>query len=388
MIAIAVLIVSLTPVATKIPAAIAGSADSSGSSLTFQQLSRAAGEARERNRDEAIPLYQRALTVKPEWPEGLWYLSTLLYEKERYADSRDLLRRFIALQPSAGPGWALLGMSEFQTRQYSRALEHLQRAMALGMGDRKQMIQSVFFSVAALLTRLERYDDSMNMLVRMIAQDQDPASLVEPAGLAGLRMPLLPVEIPADRGELIHMAGEAVVALQTQRYDDADVAFKKLEAAYPNEPGVHFLYGAYLMPLHPEDGIREMKRELEISPFHVLATIRLAEQYLHQQNIEQALPLAHEAVKLEPQRASSHMLLGEAYVASGNLADGIKELERARNSDPMASRIHWDLLRAYTAAERSGDAKHEKDEIEKLSQPASESGPDQDKKSIEQAPSR
>jgi tetratricopeptide (TPR) repeat protein len=340
----------------------------STATLQFEQLSQAADRAREENHDdEAIGLYRRALAERPEWEQGLWYFGTLLYEAQDYADARDVLRRFVALREDAGPGWAFLGMSEFQTHEYSRALEHLQRAMALGMGDRTEIVQRVFFYSATLFTRLERYDDSMAMLARMIASDRDPSSLIEPAGLAGLRIPLLPSEIPAGRRELIQMAGAAVVDLQIQHYEDADTAFRRLETAYPNEPGVHFLYGAYLMQLHPEEGIREMKRELEISPSHVLARVRLAAQYLEQQQVDEALPLAEEAAKLDPHLASARMLLGEAYVTKRNLVEGTKELEAAREDDPASSRIHWDLARAYASAGRAEDAKREKEEIEKLS---------------------
>ncbi len=381
MIAVGFLALSLAAAVSEGPPAAVSAQGSTTSRATFQQLSRDADLAREENRQDAIQLYQRALGLKPEWPEGLWYSGTLLYEKERYAESRDTLRRFVALQPDAGPGWAMLGLSEFQTRQYPRALDHLQRAMALGLGDRKEMAHSVFYFVAVLLNRLERYDDSMDMLVRIIAQDENSASLVEPAGLAGLRIPLLPGEIPADRRDLVRLAGGAVVALQTQHYEDADASFKKLLAAYPDEPGVHFLYGAYLMPLHSDDGIRELKRELEISPSHVLARVRLAGEYLEQQKIDEAIRLSQEAVKLDAKRASARMLLGEAYVASGRLPDGIKELESARDADPLTSRIHWDLLRAYTAAGRADDAKHEKEEIEKLTHPAPNSDSTHDGKS-------
>lgn len=333
----------------------------------FEQLSQAADRAREENRDDdAMGLYRRALAERPEWKQGLWYLGTLLYEAQGYADARDVLRRFVALREDAGPAWAFLGMSEFQTHEYSRALEHLQRAMALGMGDRSEIVQRVFLYSATLFTRLERYDDSMGMLARMIASDRDPTSLIEPAGLAGLRIPLLPSEIPAARRELIHMAGAAVVALQTQHYEDADTAFRRLETSYPSEPGVHFLYGAYLMQLHPEDGIREMKRELEVSPSHVLARVRLAAQYLEQQQVDEALRLAEQAAKLDPHLASAHMLLGEAYVIKGNVVEGTKELETARDNDPESSRIHWDLARAYAFAGRAEDAKREKEEIKKL----------------------
>ena len=356
-------------------------ADQTAAHLSFEQISRAADRAREQNRgDDAIRLYQQGLSRQPEWEQGLWYLATLLYEKEQYASARDVLRRFMTLRPDAGPGWALLGISEFQTREYSRALDHLQTAMSTGMGDRKDLIQSVFYFVAVSLTRLERYDDSMDMLLKMLASGSDQSLLIEPAVLAALRLPLLPAEIPPDRHELVRIAGRAVVAMQTEHYEDAEADFKQLEQSYPNEPGVHFLYGAYLMQLHPEDGVREMKRELQISPYHVLARIRLAEQYLSQQQPDQALVLAQEAMKLDPKRASAHMLAGEALVANGELADGIKSLETARDLDPLNSRIHWDLMRGYLSSGRTEDAKREKAEIEKLSQTASGSSPAQHEK--------
>ena len=64
---------------------------------------------------------------------------------------------------------------------------------------------------------------------------------------------------------------------------------------YPNEPGVHFLYGAYLMDVRPEDGIREMQRELEISPSHVGARLRLAEEYIKEQKFDEALRFSEES---------------------------------------------------------------------------------------------
>lgn len=356
---------------------------------SFEQLSAQAEQARNQSRDDdAIRLYRAALSEEPEWQQGLWYLGTLFYDKQRYVDARDTLRHFMALRPDAGPGWALLGMSEFQLREYARALDHLRRAMVLGMGERQDLRQSVFYFAAVLLTRMERFDDSMDMLAKMLGNGQDASLLAEPAGLAGLRLPLLPTEIPSDRKDLVHAAGEAVVALQTQHYEDADAKFKQLVAAYPNEPGVHFLYGAYLMQLHPEDGVREMKRELEISPFHVLARVRLAEQYLTQQQHDEALKLAEEAAKLDPKRASPHMLEGEALQAKGDLAGALEALEVARRLDTLNSRIHWDLLRTYTALGRTADAKHEKDEIEKLSRSDSGSGSAKGDKSSEPTPAK
>jgi tetratricopeptide (TPR) repeat protein len=340
---------------------------SAASGVSFNQLLEAAKKARDRNSDdEAIRLFRRAAAEQPESEEALWYLGSMLYEKQQYSETRDVLRQFVTIRRDAGPAWALLGMSEFQLREYPRALDHLQRAMAQGMGDRKEMVQSVFYDVAVLLIRFERFDDSMDMLLKLLASGTPDPALVEPAGLAGLRLALLPAEIPPDRRELVDMAGRAVVAMQTQHYEEAESEFKRLIAAYPNEPGVHFLYGAYLVQLHPNEAMPEFKRELEISPSHVIARIRLADQLITQRDFDDALTLVQQAIKLEPKRPSAHMLAGEALLAKGNAADGIKELEIARADDPNVSRVHWDLFRAYTGADRKEDANREKQEIERL----------------------
>ena len=337
---------------------------------SFEQLSRAAEQARGSNQDDqAIRLYEQALKLKPDWDEGLWNLSSLLYEKERYPVARDRLRNFVADQPKAGMGWAMLGLSEYQTRDYARALDHLRQAMTLGVGASQGLARTVFYYAAVLLTRFELYDQSQSLLFEMARAGQAESFLVEPLGLAVLRMPLLPVEIPSDRREMIRLAGEGAFAVNDQHQDEAEKLFRQMIAAYPNEPGAHFLYGAFLMNVRPEEGIREMQRELEISPFHVAAKVRLAEQYVKEEKLDLALPLAEEAVQLEPNDASTHMAHGEALLAKGHSSGGIGELEKARDLAPENVMIRWALYRAYSAAGRTEDARRVKAEIEKLALP-------------------
>jgi len=286
--------VSLPPQDARKPSRSADAAHGAGG---FAHLAEAAKAARDGNRDdEAIQLYRQALKLKPEWDEGLWYLGTLLYEKENYFEACETLRRFLAEDPKAGYGWALLGMSEFQTREYTRALDHLQQSMVLGLGDNRKMQITVYYLTALLLTRAEHFDEGMSLLSSLSKSGDSSKPLVEPFGLAALRIPLLPAEIPAARREMIRIAGAAVVALDAQHYDDAEKLFAELERAYPEEPGVHFLIGAYLLGPRPDEGIKELKRELEISPSHVPARIRLAEEYTKREEMDRAIPLVKEAL--------------------------------------------------------------------------------------------
>ncbi len=335
----------------------------------FEQLSQAAAQARATNQDaEAITLYQRALKLRPDWDEGLWSLCSLLYENEKYPEARDRLRQFVADQPKAGMGWALLGLSEFQTREYTRALDHLRQGMTLGTGS-PGMARTVFYHAAVLLTRFELYDQSQRLLFDMAGSGEAEAYLVEPLGLATLRLPLLPSEIPAGRREMVRLAGEGAFAVKDQHQDEAENLFRQMVAGYPKESGVHFLYGAFLMEVRPEEGIREMQRELEISPFHVPARVRLAEQYVKEGHADRAVEFAARAVELDPKDASTHLALGEVLAGQGKLADAVRELEAARDLQPDLVKTRWALFRAYTALGRSEDAAKEKADIQKLSQP-------------------
>jgi tetratricopeptide (TPR) repeat protein len=336
---------------------------------SFEQVSRAAQQARDENRDDdAIRLFQQGLKLKPEWIEGLWYLGTLFYEKERFSETRGLLRQFVAQNPKYGPGWAVLGLSEYQTREYARALEHLQRSLSLGLGDRKQLADSVFFHVAVLLTRFEQFHDSLELLWQMRGAGQAENLLEEPAGLAALGYALLPKEVPAPRRELARLSGAGTFALLDQRREDAEKLFGTMAEKYPLEPGVHYQYGALLLNDRPESGIQELQKELEISPSHIPARLRIAEYYLTQSQPEKAQPYLDEVIKLDAKNASAHMLMGEMLASKGDGPGAIRELELARDQAPQRARIRWDLLRAYTAAGRREDANREKAEIEKLSQ--------------------
>jgi tetratricopeptide (TPR) repeat protein len=338
----------------------------SAPAASFEQLAQTAARARDDGRDDdAIRAYREALRLNPDWEEGLWYLGTTLYQKERYAEARDELRRFLTLAPTAGAGWAVLGMSEYQTREYVRALDHLKRSMQLGVGERKELSQSVRYFVSVLLTRLGSFEDATGMIYEMRASGQPEALLLEPAGLAALRMPLLPDEIPADRREMVRVAGAAAFALADQRQTEAQKLLGELAMSHSQETGVHYLYGVFLMKMSPEDGIPELQRELEVSPSHIPARLRIAEQYVKESRFDAAEPLLDQALKLDPQNASAHMLLGEALMARGKTSDGIRELEAARDQAPDTVRIRWDLIRAYSAAGRTADANREKTFIEK-----------------------
>src|SRR6266446_9834726 len=96
----------------------AGASNASG----FEALVKKAEAAREADQtDEAIRLYRQVVRMRPGFAEGWWYLGTLFYEGDQYADGRAAFRHVTGLKPEISLGWAMLGLCEFETKDFDSA---------------------------------------------------------------------------------------------------------------------------------------------------------------------------------------------------------------------------------------------------------------------------
>lgn len=357
-------------------AALSSTTETSTAPLrSFEQISNSAIDAfKARRDDEAIKLFEQGLKLKPDWDDGLWYLEALLYDRHRFFEARDLLRHYLAQNPKRGQGWAMLGLCDYQLREYGRALDHLQRASELGLGDHAQLAETVAYIRAILLTRSGQFDESMKMLssIRSLyllqgdagAQAQD--SLKVATGLCLLGYPLLPEEIPQDRLEFVRKTGEAGFAVMEKHHEKATQIYQELEQEHPNEQGIHYQFGSMLIDDDMPAGVEEMRKAIALAPPSTGARLELARYFIHRAQPEQAQPYLDEVLKLKPLDPTAHMLNGEILASAGNAARAISEFETARKSTPDDSQLLWDLLRAYNAAGRQSDAAQIKTEIAKI----------------------
>ena len=79
-------------------------------------------------------MYQSALQLHPDWQEGWRQLGTLAYMQGRYPEAISSLQQSVALDPKQPDTWTLLGLSEFETKDYKNSLIHLEHGRALGFG--------------------------------------------------------------------------------------------------------------------------------------------------------------------------------------------------------------------------------------------------------------
>jgi tetratricopeptide (TPR) repeat protein len=334
----------------------------------LQLIEAQAETARKENRiDDAIALYKKGIALKPTWEEGWWGLGTLRYSRDEFVEARDAFRRLASIQPNVGAPWAMLGLSEFETKQYDQALSHLSRAAQLHSGQEQSIADEANFHLALLLTRSEQYESAMTILAVFAQRNLNDARFIEAMGLAALRKPLLPSEsVPTDR-QLIMDVGRVMYDASALRTTEAGSEFKILVDKYPEMPNIHYLYGSFLMFADSNSGLAEMKKELVISPAHVPAMVTIASEYIQRKDFQSALAYAQKATELEPQSFPAHVVLGRIFSEGGLDAErGVQELETARKLAPTSPQVRIALATAYAKVGRKADAARERQEFLKL----------------------
>ena len=334
---------------------------------SFDRLSKLADAARQENRlDDAIGYYRQALKMRTAWKDGWWYLGTLLYDQDHYAEARDAFQKLIALDARNGAALALLGLCEFATKEYGPSLVHLNRARIIGFGDNQQMAQVVFYHNTILLTRFEQFESALDLSMQMVKRDMSGAKVIEAAGLAALRMPILPEDLESQDRELVVLTGSAVCAAAGRNAADAQKLFQELVSKFPNAPNVHYVYGTYLLLNDPDAGLREIHKELDLSPDHLPSLATLSFEYLKNGEPEKGLQYAERAVKTAPGSFAAYTALGRVLVDSGKTPEGIEKLEYAAKLAPDSPQVRIALASAYAKVGRNADAARERAEFLKL----------------------
>ena len=328
----------------------------------FERFVKQADEARLAERfDDAITLYGKALSIKPKWPDGWWYIGAIFYQKDLYPQARDAFQNLVALEPQRAPAWAMLGLCLFQTGDYERAATSLQRGKTLGINDNRELAGVVLYHVALLYIRFEYFENAFDSLAELLRSGNASPKVVEAFGLTMLRMPYLPNEVPAAQREKILIAGQAGINMAARRQEQARAAFDTLLAQYPNDPNVHYGFGVFMLSQDADIALKEFKRELEISPLHFPAMVQMAFEYLKRDQYNDALPLAEKAVQLAPKLYAARNVLGRVLLELGQVDRSIKELEEGVKLAPSSPEMHFALARAYTRAGRKDDAARQRE---------------------------
>jgi tetratricopeptide (TPR) repeat protein len=345
------------PTASKAPTA----------SAAFDRLVDSATEARKAERwEDAIGLYAKAIKLKPDYVEGYWYQGTSYYSLDKYTECRESFRKVLQLSRKNGAAFAFLGLCEFGLKDYDRSLQHLLQSRILGVGDTADLAGVARYHAAVLMSRLDQFEQALETLGEFAAEGNDNPRVIEAMGIATLRFPMLPIELPPDRREMVLMAGRASYMMATRNTAAAERAFDALATRYPETPNVHYAYGVFLLQEKGEMAIEQFKRELELQPGHASSMMQIAFEYLKQGNAAEGLTWAKQAVAAAPNAFPARKALGQALLDTGDIEGAIRELQVGVKMAPESPGLHFILARAYQRAGRLDDATREREEFTRL----------------------
>jgi tetratricopeptide (TPR) repeat protein len=298
---------------------------------SLDKLSAQATAAREAGHtNDAIRLYSQALELRPTWDEGLWYVGSLNYDADRFADAIPPLQSLTKIHPTFAQAWALLGLSEFETPQYQPASEHLARALELGLGDSPDIEKVVRYHRALLLTAGGEFEKATAMLLTQTGGGALPEPIMIALGLALLRAPILPVQLDPSKDALVRSAGETSALLASTSLDQAASAFQRLLQDYPQTPFVRYAYAVALESAGRTDAaLEQYHEEVRVNPKSSLAYERIAALELKLKQVAPALEAATQAVKLAPASTAAHQALADALRASGKPDQAAREDQAA-----------------------------------------------------------
>ncbi len=301
-----------------------------------------------------------------------WREAMVEYTSNHFPEAIAALKTWLQGKPNDGTAWAVLGLSEFEMKDYDNALIHLQRGRELGFGGTTESVQKANYRLAMLLNRNAQFERASALEASTTMTTGPLAKEVQfVMGMTLLRIALFPEQVVEEERSIIEKAGVTAGLLQSSQYEQAFANFQAMLEQAPNMPFLHYAYGTALIAISRfEEAETEMQAELRISPKSELPYVRLASIALRQRRPADVLAPAQEALKLAPGSAEAHYLLGRAELEMGHIENAVRELEAASKISPKSAEIHFNLAKAYARAKLSEKAEGERAIFKELNEAA------------------
>lgn len=296
-----------------------------------------------------------APSVKPSVPAA-----QALLKQGKSDDALKLLTALAANGNNTDGLETAFGTAYFQSHKFSKAIEHLKKALTQNPEDLEatQVLALSFYgagdfaSATPLLEKLgprlaAGYPDGPYLLgiCYIMTQRSDDAR----RAFAQL------FSAPPDSAMAYLMLGKMFVR---QRMEDR--AVPQIEKALEIDPRLamaHFLLGEIdLYKDSSQRAVEEFQKELTINPTVWLVYWRLGDAYFRLDKFDEAEAVLKQSVWLNESSSGAYILLGRIALKKGDPALASGFLERALKLDPQNYYVHYFLARAYQSLGRTAEA--------------------------------
>ena len=265
-----------------------------------------------------VPL-ESAAALRANQLDGLVELSIAYFRTRQYSKAVDVLQRAIAADPRYAPAHHMLGKSYFMMSDFEKATRELETTLKLAPND---------------------YDAEYTLGLSFLKQRQVPQ-----AKALYQRM----VERLGNRPQLRVLIGRAY--RETGFLPESIEEFKAAIAINPRFPRVHFYLG--LTYLYKDgasriaDAMEEFKIELAANPEEYFANFYLGILYIIERNWDPAITLLEKAASRQPNNPDPLFHLGQAYQGAGKHQQAVDVLRKSIDLTPSLTHNDYQVTTAH-----------------------------------------
>jgi tetratricopeptide (TPR) repeat protein len=271
------------------------------------------------DRGNAAVAFERALKIRPSDSASLVWLGEAYLDDDRLDQAESAFQSALRVQPSSAPALFGAGRIALARREYAKAVQHLERALAID-------------------ARASAIQYPLAMAYRGLGEMAQSEAHLRQRGntYPVLRDPLMEEDEDAMLHSAVSFENRGMAALKAAEFDLAIAEFTKGLRLAPDDTSLRYWLGAARYASGDAKGaFREFSDVVRREPDHAKAHFSIGAIYDANQQRGKAIEEYQAAVRSDPTLPEARVRLAEDLRASGQLAASVEQYEAAVKLDPL-----------------------------------------------------
>ena len=349
--------------------------------------------------DEAIPKFDKAIEIDPDYAESYWNKSHALWFTGRHEDAEAAARKCIELKDDIPEAWLNLGTALVSQGKRDEAVEAWEKALeikpdfALALNNIGNVLRDegkleasaekcrkaleidpkypeALNNLANALMDLEELEESESYYRQAAAAKPDYAEAHNNLAINLIKQDRFKEAIQSARVALSYRQdyASALLALSMAsraigELDEAEKAIQQAVILEPESAEVRIdLADLLFMKDRYGDAEIELKRAQDLQPSTPRVYLKLAEVLERGNKIEEALEAADKAVELNPEMPEAYWKKANICHISNRIPEALDQFEKALEMNPDSPGLRMGLAELYITI---GEIEKASEEIEK-----------------------
>jgi tetratricopeptide (TPR) repeat protein len=308
---------------------------------------------------DALAVYEKAVDVRPDYPQGWNGQGKTLYKLKKYKESLAAYDKAIQIQPDYFEAWSERGFVLGSLQRYQEAIASFDKALQLNNEN-----SEVWNAKGEAFSNLNQYDQAIKSYEKAIEFKPDNYEAWYKKGLAlqnsnqyekAIAAYEKAVDFKPDYEQAWYNRGNALVNLQ--RYRDAFTAYDQAVKSQPNYYQAWLSRGNVLLNLkrYPE-AIESFNQVIKLNPRNHEAWYNLGWSLHQNQRYEEAIKSYNKAATIKPNDYQVWYNLGNSQYILQKYQEAIASYNKAVRYKPDHSESWYSRGNALLNLKRYQDA--------------------------------